>query len=254
MTRSALHLESAALTHPGHRRQVNEDAVLCLASAGLWAVADGLGGYPGGERASALLVQALSSEPLPDALEAATEVVRQIVARVNQRLCSEITMQFNQPMLGTTVVIIIIRDARCVCLWAGDSRLYVMRAGTLYQVTRDHSLVQQLIESGELSEETASDHPQGHIITRALGMDAKMELEVLGFDLSPGDQLLLCSDGLYNELDATSLVALLSRSTTTTDWSCERMVHSLLQSALDTQARDNIAINLVQVSELPHAG
>jgi protein phosphatase len=81
-----------------------------------------------------------------------------------------------------------------------------------------------------------------------------MELEALGFDLSPGDQLLLCSDGLYNELDATSLVALLSRSTTTTDLSCERMVNSLLQSALDTQARDNIAINLVQVSELPHAG
>lgn len=256
--------ECAAITHPGKVRSINEDAIYSNPAQGVWAVADGMGGYAAGDVASRLIVQGLAELKYQENLDAYVDAITRIVDKVNRKLCFEITMRVDSDVIGSTVVIAVVLGARCVCLWAGDSRMYVLRGGVLYQVTKDHSLVQELVDDGALSEEEAAKHPQNHVITRAVGVDEEMKLEVVTFDLEGDDQLLLCSDGLYNEVDADQIVGVLTDADTDLDFganpscsavastpllvNCESRVTSLLQTALDTEARDNISINLIHIS------
>lgn len=255
--------ECAAITHPGKVRSVNEDSIYSNPAQGVWAVADGMGGYAAGDVASRLIVQGLAELKYQDNLDAYVEAITRIVDKVNRKLCFEITMRVDNDVIGSTVVIAVVLGARCVCLWAGDSRMYVLRDGVLYQVTKDHSLVQELVDDGALSEEEAAIHPQSNVITRAVGVDENMKLELVTFDLKANDQLLLCSDGLYNEVDADQIASVLTNVSTRADLddvagctdvavplliSCESRVSSLLQTALETAARDNISINLIHIA------
>jgi len=236
-------LSYASVTHPGNVRKVNEDSIL-QSSQNLWAVADGMGGYAAGDVASRLVIESLTKVD-GSALGSVDliEYIEETLQQVNQKLAFEMTVGIGNEIMGSTVVVAACHDHQCTCLWAGDSRLYVQRQGELYQISKDHSVVQDMIDDGLLSAEQAENHPQSHVITRAIGVHDELDLSKVTFDLQPDDVLMLCSDGLYNEVDAATIRDLLSDQSL----DCELKAQALLGAALDTDARDNISVSVIQV-------
>ena len=233
---------SAARTATGKVRADNEDAILERPQQGLWAVADGMGGHRSGALASRLIVDGLAELPLSGSLAARLEQLRLCLHRLNRRLgeTPTVTAACPAPLIGSTVVALLIEAQRAACVWAGDSRCYLWRTGRLYQLSRDHSLMQQLIDRQQLTPEQAADHPGAHALTRALGIGEGLALEVVELDLLPGDSFLLCSDGLYQDLPAETLGAALDLP------SAALAVRRLFDLALAGPARDNLSAVVIR--------
>jgi protein phosphatase/serine/threonine-protein phosphatase Stp1 len=224
-------LTSEAATHPGTVRQRNEDAFLDRPDVGLWAVADGAGGHGAGDVASAAAIAAL--QDLPPALSAA-EMLAQVRLRITA-VHAELQRQAQQAgpgrMIATTLVVLMARGGHFACLWAGDSRIYLLRDGAFTRLTRDHSLVQDLVDQGVLREDEAETHPQANIITRAVGAEGELELDKTSARLAPGDLFLLCSDGLFKAVPEAEIGRMLADG-----YGAEVLV----QAALANGARDNV--------------
>jgi PPM family protein phosphatase len=199
-------LADGARSDVGRGRPDNEDSLLVDREHRLYAVADGMGGHRAGEVASATAIETLRSayadgRPLDQAVEAANAAVFAKAAR-------DAALQG----MGTTLTAVAVADGHTALLGhVGDSRAYLMRDGAVTQVTDDHSLVEQLVREGRLSPEEAQHHPQRAIITRALGIDSEVEVDVYRVDLQPGDRLLICSDGLTNMLSDDAIGLTLRR-------------------------------------------
>lgn len=236
--------ESASATHAGNVRPLNEDAFCDSRQCGVWCVADGMGGYEAGEVASAMLVEAVRHLPAPLSLEQGIEQLREVILGVNYRLSAEMTMTREDQVMGCTVVALTIVDDECACLWAGDSRLYLYRGDSLYQMSRDHSVVEELIEQGVIQPEEALQHPQRHVITRAVGVDEVLDLEQISFTLEANDVLLLCSDGLYGELHPDAIMTILAQEDT-----CNQKAETLIQRTLAGEARDNVTVSVIAVQD-----
>ncbi|MGB4074339.1 PP2C family protein-serine/threonine phosphatase [Pseudomonas sp.] len=232
---------SAARTDTGKVRARNEDAFLDLPEQGLWVVADGMGGHQNGALASRLIVEQLA-EPNTGDLQQRLVELRQRLHWLNRRLGQELTVTAAQPdpIIGSTVVALLIDGERAACVWAGDSRCYLWRGSRLYQLSRDHSLLQQLIDEQQLSPSEAARHPAAHALTRAIGASDELKLEILELDVLPGDAFLLCSDGLYQGLSADELGAALNLP------SPQLTLNRLFQQALDGPARDNLSAVVVR--------
>ena len=237
-----LQYRSACATHTGHVRSLNEDACCDNAAQGLWCVADGMGGHDAGEVAAAMVVDVIAGLQLQDDLAARIDRVITAIQQVNHRLTTEMTIAGEDQVMGCTVVALIIVDDECACLWAGDSRLYLLRDDCLYQMSRDHSVVEDLIEQGVLQPEEAASHPQRHVITRAVGVDDELQLEQISFQLQDHDVLLLCSDGLYGELHPDAIMAILAQ-----DMDSQVMAQELIQQTLAGEARDNVTVSVITV-------
>ena len=199
-----------AQSHVGTVRRHNEDAYLARPDLGLWAVADGAGGHQSGDLASGMIIVAL--DRLETGLTAAELLVRvrEAMAETHAELQEEAASRGPGTMIASTVVILVLRDTHFACLWAGDSRAYLLRQGELTQITHDHSLVQTLVDEGKLSPEAAEHHPQANVITRAVGTDHPvLELDKVIGETMAGDRFLLCSDGLSKTLPAAEIATLL---------------------------------------------
>ena len=183
---------SAARTDTGKVRARNEDAFLALPEQGLWVVADGMGGHQNGALASRLIVEQLA-EPSAGDLPQRLDELRKRLHSLNRRLGQELTVTaaHPDPVIGSTVVALLIEGDRAACVWAGDSRCYLWRGSRLYQLSRDHSLLQQLIDEQQLSPSEAARHPAAHALTRAIGASEELKLEILELDILPGDAFLL---------------------------------------------------------------
>ncbi|MCY1263708.1 Protein phosphatase PrpC [compost metagenome] len=233
------HYDSASHSHVGMVRQVNEDACLDAAQVGLWAVADGMGGHAAGDFVSNLVVDSLRRvAPLPE-LDEMVAALRAELAEVNRQVRDEAARR-GVNVMGSTLVLLLARGDRAVCLWAGDSRLYRCRAGRLAAISRDHSYVQELIDSSVLSVEEASGHPMGNIVTRAVGAQDDLQLAEIRLDVAPGDCFLLCSDGLNKTVEDAELEAVLRHTTP------YEMVRSLVHLGLTRGAPDNITAVVVK--------
>ncbi|HZQ76108.1 MAG TPA: Stp1/IreP family PP2C-type Ser/Thr phosphatase [Acidimicrobiia bacterium] len=201
-----MRLADGARSDVGRGRPDNEDSLLVDREHHLYAVADGMGGHRAGEVASATAIETLKSayaggRPLDQAVEAAN-------AAVFSKAADDAALRG----MGTTLTAVAVQDGRTAVFGhVGDSRAYLLRDGTVTQVTDDHSLVEQLVREGRLSPEEAHHHPQRAIITRALGVDAQVEVDVYRVDLQPGDRLLICSDGLTNMLSDQTIRVTLCR-------------------------------------------
>jgi protein phosphatase/serine/threonine-protein phosphatase Stp1 len=231
-------LHSAGVTHPGAVRPRNEDALVERPDIGLWAVADGAGGHGAGDVASGAVAEALRD--LPQGL-AAAEMLAQVrlrIAGVHARLQGE------GRVCATTVVVLLARGDHFACLWAGDSRVYRLRGGHLSRLTRDHSVVQEMVDAGLLDETEAERHPQANVITRAVGAPGDLELDKTSDRILPGDLFLLCSDGLFKALEEPAIAGLLAAG---------RGVAGLLDAALASGARDNVTALVVQAPVPPSA-
>lgn len=202
--------KSWAISHTGAVRKHNEDNMLSRPDLGLWVVADGAGGHDSGEVASGMIVAGLDRLPGQLTSSELLSNVRLTVSQVHQELRDEAARRGNGAMIASTFVALILRDRHFACLWAGDSRAYLLRAGVLQQISRDHSLVQELVDSGNLAAEDAERHPHANVITRAVGSDSdELELDKVIGQIEPGDRFLLCSDGLSKTLSEAEISSLL---------------------------------------------
>lgn len=242
MTALTVTWRSAGRSEAGKVRPRNEDAFLDCPERGLWVVADGMGGHHNGALASRLVVERLAELPESGDLDARLLAARQCLHRLNRQLSQALTVTADrpEPLMGSTVVALLREDDRAVCLWAGDSRCYLWRRGRLYQLSRDHSLLQQLLDGGQLSPAQAAAHPGAHALTRAIGASEQLQLDVLEFRVHPGDALLLCSDGLYGSLSPDALGAALSLPSAALALRC------LFDAALDGPAHDNLSAVVVR--------
>lgn len=237
---SAIRWVSAARTHEGRVRGHNEDAVLAHPDRDLWAVADGMGGHAAGDRASAMVIEALEEVSSGGHPAAAAEQVMECLEGINAAIRDYSATEHGGHTMGTTVVAMIGGRRHGVCIWAGDSRLYRLREGVLEQISRDHSEVQRLVEEGLIAEEEADEHPNANVITRAVGASPELLLDMQVFSAQPGDRYLLCSDGLYNEVSPGDMASALGQGGVT------EAARILLQQALDQGARDNVSVVVVE--------
>jgi PPM family protein phosphatase len=239
---SPFKLVAAGVTDVGRVRDGNEDDFLDQANRlGLVAVADGMGGHRAGEVASATALEALragvaSGEALRDAIEGANEAVLE-KSESDQELHGMGTT-LTAGMLGT--------DGQLVVGHVGDSRAYLVRDGELTQITNDHSLVEEMVRGGELTPEQAEVHPQRSIITRALGIDPQVDVDVYPLELRPGDRILFCSDGLTTMVRQDEMASILAREPDP-----KRAAQLLVDAANAAGGEDNITAVIVEAVEIP---
>jgi protein phosphatase len=241
---------SASRSHPGRVREVNEDACLDQSARGLWAVADGMGGHTLGEFASGLAVQGLKDLPAAEDLAHGSSGLEQRVTaalerlwEVNRRLRAEALWR-EVPLIGTTIAALVAAGSLCCCLWAGDSRIYLLRDGCLKQLTRDHNHLEAARSRYVSRSDDTLARPRKNWITRALGGEDTVDIEQTTVELIDGDIFLLCTDGLSNEVTELSIEQALRPGVC--DWACE----ALVDMALDREARDNITAVVVRAEDL----
>lgn len=233
---------SWAMTDVGAVRKHNEDNMLARPDLGLWAVADGAGGHASGEVASGMIVDALSRLPMHLSAGELLSGIRVTITQVHAALREEAARRGGNVMIASTFVGLMIRDRHFACLWAGDSRAYLLRHGQLQQITRDHSLVQELVDAGSLSLEEAERHPHANVITRAVGADDdELELDKVIGQIQPGDRFLLCSDGLSKTLSEQEIQGLLGAPEGVPP--TELLIHA----ALAHRVNDNVTAVVVEV-------
>ena len=233
--------ECVSRTHVGLRRKLNEDAVLVRTEQGLWVVADGMGGHEAGEVASAMIVDALGQ--LPDDGDA-DSFLRQAIAalrQVNHDLLAMAREDVRPKTIGSTVVGLVIEDGQFRCFWAGDSRAYRVHAGEIKQLSRDHSLVQDLVEAGMLDPAEAEGHPDSNVITRAVGVSENLRIDTVSGSAEPGDIFLLGSDGLTRLVDDDELLDQLTMNP------LDVAADTLLDMVLSRGAPDNVSFVIVKV-------
>jgi serine/threonine protein phosphatase PrpC len=231
---AALAFASAARSHVGHVRKINEDRLLDCPERGLWAVADGMGGHHGGDVAAELVIGALRQlVRQPDAITA--PMILEALHKANAAILER--GRDGGGTIGSTVVVLHIAGDQGTLFWAGDSRAYHAAQGVWAQVTRDHSVVQELLDAGLVDGDQARRHPKAHIITRALGITQDIDIAQEVRTVSPGDRLLLCSDGLTRMLDTQDF----TRAT-----GIEAGADALLGEALHRDGSDNISLVLVE--------
>lgn len=236
----------AAGTHTGHRRAANEDSY--VARSPLFAVADGMGGHSAGDLASAAVVERLDDAITGDFMPA--RAVERALERATEYI--GLIAQDSELGVGTTVTGAVVtehHESACFAIFnVGDSRVYSFEDDVLTQVTRDHSVVQDLVDSGLISRDEADDHPDANIITRAIGFNAAPAPDFWMLPIHLGQRLLICSDGLTREVSAEEL----SRQLSTREDPAST-VSALIESALESGGRDNITAIIVDVREAPKA-
>jgi len=232
--------ESVSRTDIGRRRRLNEDAVLCRPDLGLWAVADGMGGHDCGEVASALVVEVLAEAGPNDDLAARTKAAQDALEGANTRLVELARSTPERRTIGATVVLLAAEAAAFSCLWAGDSRAYRARAGSLSRLTSDHSLVQQLVDAGVLDPAEAETHPNANVITRAVGANPALVLDSVHGDVVAGDVFLLASDGLTRLVSDQEILQGLAID------DLAAAADRFITAALDRGAPDNVSLVMVR--------
>ena len=222
----------AALTHVGNRGGENEDAVGWSEPDRLWFVADGMGGHAAGQVASGIVKDVLLRDSREKDLAA-------VVLRAHEAVLAAARSREEWRGMGSTLVAARIDEGVCEVIWVGDSRAYLSRRGKLTPLTRDHSVVEELRAEGVLSEAESQSHPRSKQITRALGQDnaAPSSNRV---PLRRGDRIVLCSDGLHDEVSDSTLANLLRRSVDP-----NAAAEVLLEAALKSGGRDNISVIVV---------
>jgi len=245
-------IEIASATHTGMVRSHNEDTIAADAEIGLAVLADGMGGYNAGEIASGIAVTLITAEmkkvlaqrPAADLSDAEAQLlIGEYAAKANAAIFQAAQTQPQYSGMGTTLVMALWYDNRMGVGHIGDSRLYRLRGETLEQVTRDHSLLQEQIDSGMISKADARFSQNKNLVTRAVGIDPDVETEINSYAVQPGDIYLLCSDGLSDMVADEDIELTLSSLKANLALAAEQLV----QQANDNGGRDNVSVVLVRI-------
>ena len=232
-------IEGTGLTHAGLIRERNEDSILTDPTGVLWAVADGMGGYGHGDVASDIVTGALAT--IPDDSDARQSLPASLTSANTE---VHLAAREKGSQMGATVVAMMIQHVIAHVAWVGDSRAYLLRGGRLRLLTHDHTVVQGLVDDGVLSADAANHHPDSHIVTRAIGAAAEIEIDWTEVPLTAGDRLMLCSDGLTGCVGDRAISAALAAAPTP-----EAACRALLGNALEAGAPDNVSVISVFLSE-----
>ncbi|MGF9916367.1 Stp1/IreP family PP2C-type Ser/Thr phosphatase [Paenibacillus ehimensis] len=232
----------------GRVRAVNEDRAAVQEGLNGWTlaiVADGMGGHQAGDIASQMAVELIplqvkSLDPNRSS-EERQHKLKEAIEAANDNIFEFASGRENYHGMGTTVVAVLANDERAVVAHIGDSRVYRIHDGQIEQLTEDHSLVNELVKSGQITREEASHHPRRNVLTRALGTEPTIEVDVQEIGWGPGDLLLLCSDGLSSLVEPGQML-----QTVTETEGLERKVDRLVQAALDAGGDDNVTVLLIE--------
>ncbi|MBI3523924.1 MAG: Stp1/IreP family PP2C-type Ser/Thr phosphatase [Betaproteobacteria bacterium] len=233
-----------SLSDAGTVRSHNEDAVYFNPACGLAILADGMGGYNAGEVASGMVTTLLGGalETAP-ARQQAQGVLEQEIARVNHAVYQAAQSQAQYAGMGTTLVMAVFQDNAMTVAHIGDSRLYRLRGETFQQITRDHSLLQEQIDSGLLTPQQARLSQNKNLVTRAVGVDPQVTPEIHQYATLPGDIYLFCSDGLNDMVEDDEIGMALQMLAA----NLELAATQLVQMANDNGGRDNVSVILVRI-------
>jgi len=236
--------QTACATDKGRERLTNEDYVLCSDADSLFVVADGVGGHNSGEIASRMAVEYINAyarkNPIREALggKALIDYFTVCLTGINEMILRQsVTGGRNQGMATTLVLAYLSDDGKAYVVNLGDSRAYLIRDEHLLQITEDHTYVNELLKKGSITRAEAENHPERNMITRALGTEGKPMPDFYAFDTYPGDRILLCSDGLYNEVPGEEIRELAQKSE-----NVDVFVKELVRKANLYGGRDNISV------------
>jgi protein phosphatase len=233
-------MEFGAATHPGYVRGENEDGFFASGDLAVFAVADGMGGHQHGELASHLALEAITRQAEKLSHASPTELpvmLHQAMQDANAAIYAQAAEQNATDRMGTTLVLATIYGDRLYFAHIGDSRLYLLRGDVFTQLTRDHSLVQSLVDRGEISADEAAIHPLRHQITRVVGGDSYISPEIASQALEPGDLIVLCTDGLSGTVPQDTIKSTLQNSATV-----QEKADALVQAALAMGGPDNVTV------------
>lgn len=235
-------------TDKGNLRSGNEDSLFVLPDQQLYIVADGVGGHNSGELASRLAVgfmaQYVAMNPL-SAVRNTKELKKYFqncFAGANELIYSKALEGSEYAGMATTAVMAFLREEACYVINVGDSRAYLIRDGVMRQLTEDHTLVQSLINSGAITKEEALTHPDRNMITKAIGGERTVEPDFYRFKTYPGDVIILCTDGLYGEVEADKILQLATETKT-----MHRLAKLLVDEANEAGGKDNISVVCVKI-------
>lgn len=233
-------------TDIGQKRKMNQDYVFVSQEPvgnlpNLFAVADGMGGHNAGDYASAHAVQTLVSQIQADADFNPIKVIRHAIEAANTEIIDQAQRDEGLRGMGTTMVVATIVGNYAYVANVGDSRLYVVQ-GQIRQVTRDHSLVQEMVRLGEINAEEARNHPDKNIITRALGAEKTVDVDFFDLKLEPGNTILMCSDGLSNMVEDRKMEEIITNPDKDITWKGD----TLIREANQNGGKDNIAVILIE--------
>jgi protein phosphatase len=243
-------MKAGVATDIGLVRNINQDSYYCSAVTGslfLYIVADGMGGHNGGEIASKTSVETIrcfieTHQDKTGYLEDRLYMIKEAMSRANREVYSHAMSTEGLEGMGTTLTMALIEGKKLHIGHIGDSRMYLMRNGECEKLTEDHSLVAELIKKGSISPEEGDKHPQKNIITKALGTDRLVEMDLLTKDLRDGDLILLCTDGLTNMLDLDDIVSMCR-----VEDNPQSLSEALVEKANSKGGRDNITVIAVKV-------
>ena len=231
---------SSSRTDVGCVRDANEDSCLEKPDAGLWVVADGMGGYTAGDVASGMIVETLGALEPQLRLSDFVEQIEDCLVTVNREL-RDYAAKKETNTIGSTVASLVANDRHAVCMWAGDSRIYRYRRGELEQVSQDHALVEELVEKGVLTRQQAAAHPQANLVTRAVGATDALFVDIEIVELEPDDVFVLCSDGLDKEVAEPEIAAAVESH------QGGSLSNTLVELALSRGSRDNVTVITVHI-------
>lgn len=239
MIRHVFDIESHGATHTGCIRELNEDRYLLKSESGVFAVADGMGGHDAGEIASTSIVEHLKSIGIPSSAPDLRARFEDRVIMANREI-REISAARNGGTIGSTLAALLAFEHQYACMWAGDSRIYMLREGQFSQVSHDHTEVQDLLDRGLLTPDEAVNWPRRNVITRAIGAEEDPLLDIAHGKIQSDDKFLICSDGLTAHVSDEEMRDMVFRQP------AQEACNALVQLTLDRGATDNVTVVVVQ--------
>jgi serine/threonine protein phosphatase PrpC len=236
-----LRFETGQATHVGRVRQHNEDSLLASEADGMWMVADGMGGHVNGQLASSTVVEEARTLGRP---VSAPDLLSRFTDRIHRANAALVAMSIDsgEGVMGSTVAAVLAFGRYFACVWAGDSRVYLIRGQLISQVSRDHTEVQELIDRNILQPEEAKSWPRRNVITRAVGVGDDPGLDVVQGEIMPGDTFLICSDGLTGHVEDHEIHDIVAGHTPQA--ACDLLV----ALALERGGKDNITVIVIRTS------
>ncbi|MBD0363918.1 MAG: Stp1/IreP family PP2C-type Ser/Thr phosphatase [Coleofasciculus sp. C3-bin4] len=235
------------LTDPGLIRTVNQDDYHIDPDGRFFIVADGMGGHAGGQEASKLATEAIQAhlDEHWQSQVASEELIEQAFYKANQSILQDQQNHPERPDMGTTAVVFMFRQGQSWCAHVGDSRLYRLRSSKLEQTTEDHTWVARAMKAGDLTPDQARTHQWRHVLSQCLGRKDLQQVDVQMMDVQPGDRLLLCTDGLTEELSDNLISSYIQPRL-----DGEEAAAMLIESAKEKGGRDNITVVIVEVDDI----
>ena len=236
---------TSGVTHTGYVRTRNEDSILLLDEESTWLVADGMGGHHAGDFASQTITRNMGLFKQQKALEDSILLLEENILNSNAIIREKSNKLGRDATIGSTVVCIYIWKSLLFTFWAGDSRLYRYRDNTLERLTEDHSYVEELVRMGKIEAKDAESHPAANVVLKAVGIDDELCLDFDYFELLPDDIFVICSDGLYKDLNEEKLTTIVNAN----QHDMALLSQSLLSNSLDAGGTDNTSIISLKVKQ-----